>query len=384
MSNPESKSDSSPLMVGLGLGRGNGGPYKTIMQFRAVQGGHVISFSDQSTEVVAGDGIRHIMSRSGVLGRRFLLISAADRREFGGLVEAASHVQCHILYRYHAHLIWNECRRLRKPYWVVPHGCLDPYVFSYRRLQKMVWMQLFGRRFLRDARYVIFASKRELRKSQRWLGRDNARVVHWPVEMPVHSRNSGDRQQLRVRLGLPGDARVLLWLGRLHEMKRPLESARLFADSNLRNCHLVFVGNDEMGLGPNLREIVAAAPLRNVHWIGPLYGAKRDEVMRGCDGYWSYSVRENFNHAAAEALAAGLPVILSPGNDLCEDLEGAGAGWLLNSDSANAAGQALREWAETSDETLGDMGRTGRSWANQILSVQRFEQNLRNLEVGLT
>jgi glycosyltransferase involved in cell wall biosynthesis len=323
------------------------------------------------------------MSRSGFLGRRFLLISAADRREFGGMVEAASHVQCHTLYRYHAHLIWNECRRAQKAYWVIPHGCLDPYVFSYRRLQKMVWMKLFGRRFLRDARHVIFASKRELRKSQPWLARDNARVIHWPVDITVDSRNSGDRQQLRVRLGLPGDARILLWLGRLHEMKRPLESARLFADANLRNCHLVFVGNDEMGLGSNLREIVAGASLRNVHWIGPLYGEKRDEAMRGCDGYWSFSVRENFNHAAAEALATGLPVILTPGNDLCEDLEGAGVGWLVNSDSGNAAMQALRDWAEASDETLGDMGRAGRSWAKQFLSTERFNRNLKDLESEL-
>ena len=102
--------------------------------------------------------------------------------------------------------------------------------------------------------------------------------------------------------------------------------------------------------------------------------------MRGCDGYWSFSVRENFNHAAAESLATGLPLILSPGNDLSEDLEGAEVGWLVNSDSANAARQALREWAEASDETLGDMGRMGRSWAKQNLSFECFARNLKTLE----
>lgn len=373
------QSKARPLAVGLGLGRGNGGPYKTIMQFRSVQKCGVVSFSDRSTEAIPGDGVRHLRCGSGFLDRRFLLLGAAERREFGGLVDAASHVQCHILFRYSAHLISNECRRSRKPYWVIPHGCLDPYVFTYRRLQKMVWMQLFGRRFLRDAKFVVFASEREQRKAQPWLGRANGRVVHWPVEIPVQSRNSGDRQQLRAQLGIPADARVLLCLGRVNGMKRPLESARVFAASNLRNCHLVFVGNDDSGIGPHLRKIVAGAPLRNVHWVGPVFGAKRDEFVRSCDGYWSYSLRENFNHSAAESIAAGLPVILSPGNDLCDELEGVGAGWLVNSDSSTAVARVLWEWAEASDETLSEMGRKGRSWAKQVLSFERFSRDLNDL-----
>lgn len=380
MSILESRFTRVPLMVGLGLGRGNGGPYKTITQFRSVQGGKVVSFSEPSTEDVPGDGILHLRSGSGFLSRRLLLINASDRCKFRRLIDDASHVQCHILYRYHAHLIWNECRRAQKPYWVIPHGCLDPFVFSYRRLQKLTWMELFGRRFLRNAQHVVFATKREQRKSQQWLEADNARVLHWPVEIPVLGRNEDDRRKLRLRLGLSENARILLWLGRLHEMKRPLESARLFAELNLGNCHLVFVGNDEAGLGAALCKIAADAPGRNVHWVGPFYGEGRDQIMRGCDGYWSNSARENFNHAAAEALATGLPVILSQGNDLCDDLHGMGVGWLGSDDSVDSVRKFLREWAEASSDTLSSMGKNARSWAKETLSMDRFRHGLQSLQ----
>lgn len=92
----------------------------------------MVSFPERSTEAIPGEGIRHMRSRSEIRGRRFLLISAADRREFGELVEEASHVQRHILCRYHAHLTWIECRRTHKAYWVVPHGSVYPRPLNHR------------------------------------------------------------------------------------------------------------------------------------------------------------------------------------------------------------------------------------------------------------
>lgn len=371
---------SAPVMIGLCLGRFNGGPYKTIKQFQAVLGGEIVSISDPGIARVGEDGVEHFIAKPGLVGKAFLSLSGYDEARLRMRIAKASHVQCHILFRHHAHVIWEEAQKTGTPYWVVPHGCLDPYVFTYRGLVKRTWMLAFGRRFLDDAAFIIFASTREKAKASCWLTRDNARVILWPVAIPSLARNEQDRAALRARLGLHGHPRILLWLGRLHEMKRPIECAKIFSSCMGPTSHVVFVGNDEAGLGSELGEIIQKAPHKNVHWLGPVYGEEKDKIVRGCDGYWSYSARENFNHAAAESMAAGLPVILSPGNDLNDELGGVPVGWLLTSDSTAAINGALQQWATMSDVELTALGCRARSWASDNLSYEKFEADLRVLE----
>ena len=367
-------------MVGVELGRGNGGPYKTISQCREALGGNIVSLSKADTIQVPGDGITHLICRSRATFQRLMWLPPTEQRKLSAMIQGSSHSQCHIPYRFHAYYIWRESFRLGKPYWVIPHGCLDPYVFTYRRGQKLFWMWLFGRILLRDAAYVVFASNREMRKAKHWLSRDNGRVVRWPVTIPDKMRNIGDGNALRASLGIERDTRILLWLGRLHPMKRPVESAVLFSKIAGPKTHLVFVGNDDAGLGAKLAEVIRSCRYKNIHWRGPAYGDAKDKILRGCDGYWSYSIRENFNHTAAESMAVGLPVLLSAGNDLAEDLLNENVGWILNSDKESSVSDALRAWEAVSGQVLTEIGTKGRLWATRNLSPETFASTLKNMQ----
>jgi glycosyltransferase involved in cell wall biosynthesis len=370
------------LFVGLSLGRNTGGPYKTILQFQEALNGQVISLSNRNTEVVAGDGVRHLFAGPSRLEQYLLYLRRKERAELYEDINRASHVQCHILFRYHVHCIWKAHITTGKPYWVVPHGCLDPYVFTYNRRLKLLWMLLIGRSFLKHASHVIFSSRREYDKAKVWLQRDNARIVRWPVELPDTIRNASARRALRERLKIAPDARVLLWVGRLHPMKRPIEAAEIFARVSDPKMHLVYLGADEVGLGPRLRAIGRECPHKNVHWLGTAYGRDKDEIFCGGDGFWSYSVRENFGHAAAEALATGLPLILSPGNDLVLELQAdqVRPGWLVADDKTETVASALLEWGRADEALISSLGMIGREWACKELSFARFKKNLEQLE----
>jgi glycosyltransferase involved in cell wall biosynthesis len=365
------------LIVGLELGEGNGGPYKTIQQFREAQGGLIVSVSSNSIVPVRGDGIVHLRADLGFWGKHFLKISGSLRLQLADYVRQSSHVQCHILFRYHAHVVWREARKWKRPYWVIPHGCLDPYVFTYRRILKVMWMYFFGKKFLHNAQWVIFATNRELAKARPWMTRSNAVVIRWPVRVPTAMRNRDDALLLRSRLRISERSRVLVTVGRLHPMKRPLEAAELFRSVCSPDSHLVFVGNDDSNLGSRMLEICKNA---NIHWLGALYGDAKESVVRGADGYWSYSIRENFNHAAVESMASGLPVILSPGNDLCDDLKDEKVGWLSVDDGDVI--RALKEWESSSDRSISERGMRAREWCLRELSHERFATALRELSEG--
>jgi glycosyltransferase involved in cell wall biosynthesis len=117
-----------------------------------------------------------------------------------------------------------------------------------------------------------------------------------------------------------------------------------------------------------------------VHLIGPLAGADLAAAQLAGDGFISLSSQENFGYAAAEAMAYGLPVILSPGHDLAHEMPALAGrfacGWLLGDDAHATAVAAIHEFATASDATLGAAGATGRSWVAETLAFERFRERL--------
>jgi glycosyltransferase involved in cell wall biosynthesis len=369
-----------PLVVGIGLLPANGGAYKSTLQFKQALNADVISFSEQGQERASGDAITHLWSGSTFWDRWFIRVSKRELARAAPLLATADLLQCHVLFRHHSHWVRCEARRWAMPYWVVPHGCLDPWVFTYRRWVKQWWMRIYGRAILRDAQAVIFATRREHEKARQWMARDNGRVVRWPVEAAKVRRSEAARVALRAQLGLPAASRVLCMLGRLHPMKRPLEAAVLFARHAPHGTFLLLVGPEGACSGASVVEAARAIDQTDrVRWIGPAFGKEKDQILAGCDGYWSYSQRENFNFAAAESMSAGLPVILSPGNDLSSEFDGASVGWTLESDEEQTVAVALKEWGTLPESSIVEIGDRARAWALSELSWERFETDLRAL-----
>jgi glycosyltransferase involved in cell wall biosynthesis len=171
----------------------------------------------------------------------------------------------------------------------------------------------------------------------------------------------------------------MLFLGRLHAMKRPLETIQLFAAGATAAWHLLLVGHPE---GVSEAECHAMAKTcgvtGRVHVIPGVVPEAVSDVIEGCDLFISYSRRENFNNAAAECLASGLPLLLSSGNDLVADIGPSAAIGVLPESPVDAAA-VIEEWTSFSSAELIDRGRVGAAWAKENLSFDVFRARLQQL-----
>lgn len=372
-------SDRMPVFVGIDVVPSKGGPFKSLGFFRRALGGRVISFTHPDNVREATGEITHLTSVGGRLGHMFLPVGPRGLAMADALLDRASLMSCHILFRHSAHWVRSRARRRGIPYWVVPHGCLDPYVFSYRGAIKRTWMHIFGRRILAGAAHVIFSTQRELEKARVWLSRDNGRVVRWPVEPTAAGLHPGDRVKIRASLGIPPDARAVLFLGRLHPMKRPLETLTSFAAAG-RGLHLVIAGPED---GITRRDLFAEATrlgvTRHVTVLPPVYSGDKERLFSAIDGFVSLSIRENFNHAAAEAMASGVPVFLSAGNDLGCDIADRDCGWILADDGPSAWKSGWASAASALPAEWDAKGKNCRSFAETKLGFPGFAQKLAGL-----
>ena len=234
-------------------------------------------------------------------------------------------------------------RKIR--YVVEPIGMFVPIVRSF--FLKDFYHRLFGREMLQNASAIIATAEQEKQElvsggipAEKIVVRRNGVVA--PEKMPASGlfRNS---------LGLPPEAKLVLFLGRLSQKKSPDLLLQAFAQMAAAEgaAHLAFVGPDESGMRGKLQAMAAQMGLQNrVHFAGPLTGDLKWAAYRDAEIFVLPSQNENFGNTAAEAVAAGTPVIVTRQCGIAPLLEGL-AGLVIEHEAA-ALAHALLDLLQTS------------------------------------
>jgi glycosyltransferase involved in cell wall biosynthesis len=236
------------------------------------------------------------------------------------------------------------CRKKKIPYVVEPIGMFVPRVRNFGL--KRMYHRFFGREMLAGAKAIVATAEQE--QSEFIAG-------GIPREKIVLRRNGVDgpavppeRGRFREAMGIPPEAKLLLFLGRLSEKKSPhllLQAfARIIASETPEQApaHLAFVGPDEGGMLARLKKMVAStAPAGRVHFSPALADARKWQAYRDADIFVLPSQNENFGNTAAEAIATGTPVIVTDQCGIAPLLAGV-AGLVVKHDES-ALADALRE-----------------------------------------
>jgi glycosyltransferase involved in cell wall biosynthesis len=204
------------------------------------------------------------------------------------------------------------CRARNLPYVVEPIGMFVPIVRNLRlkALYHLVW----GRRLLEGAKAVIATSEQEAGELVSG-GAPGAKIVlrRNGVEVPESWPEAG---AFRRAHRISPDAKMILFLGRLSPKKSPdllvQAFATLPAQLEGQTLHLVFAGPEEGGLTAQLEQMATQLGVRNrVQFLGPIFGSAKWAAYRDADVFVLPSQNENFGNSAAEAVAAGTPVIVT-------------------------------------------------------------------------
>jgi glycosyltransferase involved in cell wall biosynthesis len=247
-------------------------------------------------------------------------------------------------------------RQSPTPYFVFPHGMLDPWfkrAYPLKHLKKWLYWPWAEYRVLRNARAVCFTCEEERRLARQsfWLYRCRERVVGYGTAAP-----SGDachqRRLFLERFPELQDKRLWLFMGRLHPKKGCDMLVRAFARVlQLPECpesgspiHLVIAGPDQTGWMKSLERLAATLNIANrVTWTGMLRGDLKLGALRTAEALVLPSHQENFGLVVAEAMACEVPVLISDKvniwREICEDEAG-----LVESDDEEGTFQLLARW----------------------------------------
>jgi glycosyltransferase involved in cell wall biosynthesis len=226
---------------------------------------------------------------------------------------------------------------------------------SQKALRKALFWQLAGKRMLHDAAAVHYTALAEQQATEASLGLNHGTVVPLGVDTLVEDP-SKDSQSLSSEIsGVEGHPYVLV-LSRLHPKKglEVLLDAFLFLTrkKQFESWRLVLAGDGASEHVAKLRAKVKAHHANSrVLFPGWLNGEKKNAALRQASLLALPSHHENFGLCVMEALACGVPVLISPHVNLAPDIQAAGAGWITAVED-EAIKKALAEALDSRTERM--------------------------------
>jgi len=138
------------------------------------------------------------------------------------------------------------------------------------------------------------------------------------------------------------------------------------------NWVLAIAGWDQAGYESELKRV---ATVPSVVFLGPRFGAEKDECYRACDAFILPSLSEGLPMTVLEAWAYAKPVVMTPECNLPEGFSAEAAVRIgLRSDEI-AAG--LKQLAEMSDDDRAAMGTRGHTLVATKFSWLRIGEQMR-------
>lgn len=187
------------------------------------------------------------------------------------------------------------------------------------------------------------------------------------------------RERVRAEHGIPTDAVVVLFLGRLNTDKglREMAEAMLLLDQRFPALHWLIVGPDEGGMIEHILSV--AGPLgERLHFQG--FTREPEAYMAAADIFCLPSYREGFGSSVLEAAAAGVPSVATRIYGLTDAVEDGVSGLLVPPARVPELADALQRLLDDG-ELRAVMAQAARVRALQRFSRERIVEGLSNFYV---
>lgn len=263
------------------------------------------------------------------------------------------------LWQFHGFAVWNSLRSTKIPYFVFPHGMLDPWfkkTYPLKHLKKWLYWPLIEYRILRDARKVCFTTQNEasLAKQSFWLYK--AQEVITPLGIKAPQGDPALQKALFFeKFPHLKNKRFILYLGRITPKKGLDLLIRSWKSLNNKALYLFIAGPAQTHTYRKSLQKEAQA-CNNISFGGMLSGELKWGAFHAAEAFILPSHQENFAMVVAEALATQTPVLTTTKVNTASILETYGCG-IVDLDTKKGVQNLLQKWSRMDQKARYIMGK---------------------------
>jgi len=239
-------------------------------------------------------------------------------------------IHIHALFSYPSIAAAVFARVAKVPYMIRPLGVLNSWGMQHRRRWlKDLSFRLIESRMLRNAAGVQYTSEQESSEASQLGVSHISLLVPNPVDIASIPAIAGSFRAAHPKLI---GKTILLFLSRIDAKKGIDLLLPAFAQLRLNHpeAALVIAGDGDRTLLEQLKNQAAQLGLgEDVLWVGFVQGQKKQDALTDADIFVLPSYSENFGVAVVEAMACGIPVIVSDQVGIHPEIAESGAGLVV-------------------------------------------------------
>lgn len=310
------------------------------------------------------------------IGRRYNY-SRALGRALGENIMKFDLLHIHSVFLYPTAVASYLCRKYNVPYIINPLGALDPDMINFKNsVLKQCYIKLIEKNNINNATAIHLASSYEQDKF-RLLGFRTRVVV---VPRGVDLKNFPEKKiQITLKELYPETEgkKVVLFMGRLHPKKGFALLAKAFKRivDKKEKTHLLIAGTGENKYVNKVRLMFKRLNIeKHVTFAGMILGDEKIAALQGSDLFVLPSHGENFGVAVVEAMAFGLPVVVTDRVGLWPDIKEYGAGVVVGP-SVEEIEKAILRLVEK-DELSKSMGVKARQLVGDRFDIRKIANKM--------
>jgi poly(glycerol-phosphate) alpha-glucosyltransferase len=234
----------------------------------------------------------------------------------------------------HNHSVWmlpnsyasRTADRLNKPVVITAHGTLEPWALAHSGWKKQLVGWAFQNEDLSRASCIHVNSRAEAAGIRAYGLKQPIAIIPNGIDARFLDTLPG-REQFERTFPQTAGRRIVLFMGRLHKKKGIelllLAWARL---ASLFTDWILVIAGPDNGFESRTRQMIQELGLsRNVILTGNLQERSKLQALGAAELFVLPSFSEGFSIAILEAMACGLPVLLTPGCNFPEAVAGGAA-----------------------------------------------------------
>ncbi|MBR8829291.1 MAG: glycosyltransferase [Gomphosphaeria aponina SAG 52.96 = DSM 107014] len=238
----------------------------------------------------------------------------------------------HAIFSYPSTIAMAIARAKNIPYINRPLGLLGKWPLQQGKQKKQLYLKIIELANLDHAKFLHFTAQQEQKEASALKLKTPSFILPHGISVP--SFNPQANEQLRQDLHLQGDEPIILYLSRLHK-KKGLEYLipALGKLKEQQRFTFILAGNGTPEYEIKVTELLEKAQITHqTYRPGFVTGEKKTLFLQGADLFVLTSHSENFGIAVIEALAAGTPVLITPGVALASIVQQNQLGYLTELD----------------------------------------------------
>lgn len=277
-------------------------------------------------------------------------------------------IHVHNLFSYTTLPACFVARYFNVPYVITCHGMLDPWCLTHKWWKKWPYYHFLEKRNLQFSSALHCTSSFEADGLSQLGLRSRATVI------PLYVRATDCIERDYSNRGVLS----LLFLARLVPIKGLpvlLSSLALLRDRSHIKVHLIIAGQGSKSYIGVLENMIKDLNIsESVTFAGFLHGELKAQALAAADVFVLPSYHENFSLATAEAMAAGLPVVISDQVGIASEISAASAGIVVAVDSPVELADAIETYFNAEHRKLA--GNNARKLVEISFSKGQFGHSL--------